>query len=220
MVWKATKWQIKRVLKTGSWQTSVTVTYLAPGTAEAPANGRDLATSGKIGPESGRVTLDLQSCFQEFPSEQKADISARKHELWVGLIHRYKHVCHQAHTATETRLPSLLEALLPWFLMRPRANGRGGRRFSKFTPSSMNTNCRMGCNGRSPFLPKPWLFLVWLSRFTNGMIQNKMSITTPLVTCGGTGMRNQTKAVLQVSQNEKIPSAENATDWLLSKFPK
>lgn len=93
---------------------------MAPGTAEAPANRRDLATSGKIGPESGRVTLDLQSCFQEFPSEQKADINARKHELWVGLTHRYKHVCHQAHTATET---SLLEALLPWFLKRPRANG-------------------------------------------------------------------------------------------------
>lgn len=96
---------------------------MAPGTAEAPANRRDLATSGKIGPESERVTLDLLSCFQEFPSEQKVDINARKHELWMGLIHRYKHVCHQAHIAMEMRLPSLLEALLQWFLMRLRANG-------------------------------------------------------------------------------------------------
>lgn len=53
--------------------TSVTVTYLAPGTAQAPASRSEAGHSAgprptvKIGPESGRVKLNLQSSFKEFP---------------------------------------------------------------------------------------------------------------------------------------------------------
>lgn len=53
--------------------TSVTVTYLASGTAQAPVRKSDAGQSAgpgptvKIGPESERVKLNLQFCFREFP---------------------------------------------------------------------------------------------------------------------------------------------------------
>lgn len=46
----------------------------------------------------------------------------------------------------------------------------------------------------------------------NGKIKNKMSTTMSLVTWKGTRVRNQTKAVLQMSQNEMVPSAEKSTN--------
>lgn len=73
---------------------------------------------------------------------------------------------------------------------------KGGAFLSlRITPSSRNTSCGIGCNGRSTFLPKAEIIFVRLSRFTNGVIQNKTSIPAPLVTHRGTGARNQIKAV-------------------------
>lgn len=71
MVLKATKWQIKSVLKTGSWQGDCHV--FGDCTTRAPANRSDAGHSAgpelrvKIVPESGRVTLNLQPCFKGFP---------------------------------------------------------------------------------------------------------------------------------------------------------
>lgn len=56
-------------------------------------------------------------------------------------------------------------------------------------------------------------FFLWLSQFTNGMIQNKTSITMSLVNWRGIGEKNQTKAVLQMSQNETNPIGRKSHRW-------
>lgn len=56
-----------------------------------------------------------------------------------------------------------------------------------------------------------------LSEFTNGIIRNKTGIAVSLATGRGAGVRNQTKAVLQMSQRKRIPSAEKATDDLIKQ---
>lgn len=163
----------------------------------------------KIGPESGRVTLDLQPCFQEFPivspqNRRPTSVLENMSYGWVSFTDTSMSVTkHTQRWRRGCQACSKRFCNGSWWGREQM--GRGGRRFSKFTPSSMNTNCRIGCNGRSPFLPKPWLFCVWLSRFTNGMIQNKMSITTPLVTCGGNRGEEPNKSCVTGESKWKDP---------------
>lgn len=80
----------------------------------------------------------------------------------VPFADRYKHVCHQARTAMERRLP---EPARGASAMAPdedesKWGEKGGAFLSlRITPSSRNTSYRIGCNGPSTFLPKPRLFL-------------------------------------------------------------
>lgn len=64
-------------------------------------------------------------------------------------------------------------------------------------------NCRMGCDGSSQVLLRTGFLFSWSYQFTRGIIKNKTSVSMSLATWRGTGMRKQTKAVLQMSQNEK-----------------
>lgn len=154
----------------------------------------------------------FRNSLDSFLSEQKTDISARKHELWLGLIQACLSPGTHSDGNEAARACSRRFCNGSWWGREQM--GREGRRFFKSVDHSQCYEYKLQNWLQWSFniSAKAAIIFVWLSRFTNGSIQNKMSITTPLVTCRGTGVRNQIKAVLQVSQNAKIPPAENATD--------
>lgn len=78
-------------------------------------------------------------------------------------------------------------------------------------------NCRMGCDRTSKVLLRTGFLFLWSYQFTRGISKNKTSVSMSPATWRGTGMRNQTKAVLQMSQNEKN-SISRKSHWYFFFF--
>lgn len=233
MALKATKWQIKSVLKTSSWQGDCCI--FGDGTTWAPANRSDAGHSAgpglrvKISPESGRITLNLQPCFKGFPW-QFSRIAVDLRQCWEtsGSTRLWIRDGPHLQTATNILLPGthsdtkeVCQSLLEVLLMRMERMGREDGCFcyiGSSRPVLLIHTAELAAMVVQHFCPSHDYFfndyhnsqMVWFKTKSVSLCHWRREAVP--------GVRNQTKAVLQMSQNEKIPWAEKANDHLLSKF--